>query len=675
MTSTIAKSNEARPHVRHPVLFEEFFDLGLDESKSPFLTPSSRKWGHNLSLKTSLFAAGLLFLSLLLSFHPTLMPLSNLALTLVFFIVGVPSLIEAIEHVINLEINIDVLMTLAAFSSIPIGGGLEGALLLVLFSISHSMEHAVTDKAKSAISSLTKLTPTTASVIQEDGSLIERAVKDVAVGTKILIKSGQVVPLDGKILEGTSSLNLVHLTGENLPVTKKPGDEIPSGGRNLEGVLTVEVTHTSADSTLSKIIKLVTQAQEARPKLQQWFSKLSSAYASTIILLSFFFALAMPWILNISYFSVEGSIYRALAFLIAASPCALILAMPIAYLSAISVCARNGILLKGGITLDALSKCKVFAFDKTGTLTTGQLKCKAVECLNSSTPADLFQALSIAYALERGAVHPVAQAIVNYAQELSVPLGEIKAIKSIPGYGIEAKALLDHREIDCSIGHIEFIAEKLSSEREQELIKHAEQIKANGDLVSALLLGDAVYVFHFEDTPRPKVKETMKSLHKSSGMRLLMLTGDHQESAQKIATEMGIDEYYANLRPEDKLAYVTSIAQEKGLAMVGDGVNDAPALARATVGICMGKIGSTAALDAADVVLLQDNIELLDWLVKKAQQTQSVVRQNLIIAVAAIAIASLPALAGWVPLWLAVVMHEGGTVLVGLNALRLLRTN
>lgn len=673
MTSTMAKQNEVQPHTPHPVVFEEFFDLGLDESKSPFLTPSSRNWGKNLSLKASIFAAILLFISFLLSFHLSLLPLSYLALTFVFFIVGVPSLIDAIEHVMNLEINIDVLMTLAAFSSIPIGGGIEGALLLVLFSISHAMEHAVTDKAKSSISSLTKLSPTTASVIQPDGSLIERAVRDVAVGTKILIKSGQVIPLDGTILEGTSSVNLMHLTGENLPVTKKPGDTVPSGGRNLEGVLTVEVTHSSADSTLSRIIKLVTQAQEARPKLQQWFNRLSSTYATTIILLSFLFAVGLPFLIGIPYFSVEGSIYRALAFLIAASPCALIIAMPIAYLSAISVCAKNGILLKGGITLDALSKCKVFAFDKTGTLTTGKLKCKAVESLNSTDPSELFEALSVAYALERGTVHPVAQAIVDYCQELSVSLGTIKTVKSIPGYGIEAVASTASGDVSCAIGHVEFIAQKLPPECAEQLSKYTDQIKKEGDLVSVLLFGEAVYIFHFEDSPRPKAKKTLGDLRKSSGMRLLMLTGDHYESAQKIAKEMGIDEYYANLRPEDKLAYVSQIAQEKGLAMVGDGVNDAPALARATVGICMGKIGSTAALDAADIVLLQDNIELLDWLTKKAHQTQKIVRQNLTIAIAAIFIASLPALAGWVPLWLAVVLHEGGTVLVGLNALRLLK--
>jgi len=355
-------------------------------------------------------------------------------------IVGIPSLIDSIEDIISLEINIDVLMTLAAFSSVLIGSGMEGALLLVLFSISHAMEHAVSSKAKSAINTLTKLTPTVAFVVKDDGSLIERSVKDIAKGTKILIKADQVIPLDGKVIEGTSSVNLVHLTGENLPITKKEGDTVPSGGRNLEGSLTIEVTHTCADSTLSKIIQLVTQAQEARPRLQRWFDKLSRAYAISIILLATTFALTMPLFLNIPYLTLEGSIYRALAFLIAASPCALIIAIPIAYLSAISICARNGILIKGGITLDALASCKVFAFDKTGTLTTGVLKCQAIETLTDVSQEKIDQALSIAYALERNAIHPVAQAIVSYAEERGALLTKLEGFKSIPGYGLEAVA-------------------------------------------------------------------------------------------------------------------------------------------------------------------------------------------------------------------------------------------
>lgn len=673
MTSSFAQHNAPQPHQRHPITFEEFFDLGLEESKSPFLTPSSRKWGQNLTLKTAIFSSILLLSAFILSFYPSAYPISNLLLILVYILVGIPSLIDSIDDLLEMEINIDLLMTLAAFSSALIGSALEGGLLLVLFAVSHAMEHAVTAKAKGAINTLSKLTPTVASVVEEDGTLIERSVKDISVGTKILVKSGQVVPLDGKVLEGTSSVNLVHLTGENLPVTKEPGDEVPSGGRNLEGALTLEVTHTSSNSTLSKIINLVTEAQNARPELQRWFDKVSRTYASSIIMIAFLLALMLPLFINIPYLTLEGSIYRGLAFLIAASPCALIIAIPIAYLSAISICAKNGILLKGGVTLDALAQCKVFAFDKTGTLTTGILKLQSIEPITDNPTHDTDFVLSVAYALERNAVHPVANAITDYAKAHKTPLAKLTSFVAIPGHGLEATLLHHGKEEECSIGHVAFITNKLEENKAKKLKELTESVKKEGDLVAVLLIGKECFLFRFEDTPRSHIRRTLSYLKEKMGMYLLMLTGDHEESAKKIAHEMQINEYYANLRPEDKLRHVGAIAQEKGLAMVGDGINDAPALARATVGICMGQVGSAPAVDAADIILLQDNIEQLGWLVKKAHQTQKIVRENLAIATAAILFASIPAASGLVPLWLAVILHEGGTVIVGLNALRLIR--
>jgi len=668
-------TNSAPAKQKSPLVIEEFFELGLEDTASPFLTPESRGWGINLTLKASLLAACLLVISFILSFNSSTLPLSYLLLAAVYFLAGIPSLIESLEDLANLQVNIDVLMTLAAFSSVFIGSGLEGGLLLVLFSLSGSMEETVTAQAKNAISSLHKLSPTKASVVEKDGTLMERSINEIQVANVILIKSGQVVPLDGVVIEGISSVNLVHLTGENFPIRKKEGDVVPAGARNLEGALTVRVTHTSSDSSLARIIQLVTQAQEARPKLQRWFDRFSQVYALTIIILAAFFSLSLPFILGLPFLGVEGSVYRALAFLIAASPCALIIALPMAYLSALSACARRGILLKGGIILDALAKCKTIAFDKTGTLTTGDLSCQSLEGLEGMDPLsadEAREALSIAYALEKNAVHPIAKAILAYAQKaetIPIPLLEFKAI---PGYGLEALAVIADGPQKVYIGHADYIFPKLSESVQKALLERAEKIKAAGELLAVLLAGTKIYLFRFRDTPRPEIKEALEALRKRH-IKLVMLTGDHAQSAQSIAREMGITDFYANLRPEDKLAHISKIAQTEGLAMVGDGINDAPALARATVGICMGKVGSTAALDAADIILLQDNLEFLDWLIGKACQTQAIVQQNLILALGAILLASLPALAGIVPLWLAVVMHEGGTVLVGLNALRLLR--
>ncbi|MFI5343925.1 MAG: heavy metal translocating P-type ATPase [Chlamydiales bacterium] len=661
------------PHVK-PAIFEEFFGLGQEETASPFLIPSSRKWAANLTLKASFLAAILLMISFILSFSPSTMALSSMALVSVYFFAGIPSLIESIEDLVDFEINIDVLMTLAAFSSVLIGSSMEGALLLVLFAISGSIEDLVTSKAKGSLNQLHKLSPTKATVIGANGHLIERSIKDISIDTIILVRAGEIVPLDGKVIDGISSVNLVHLTGESLPIMKKIDDEIPAGARNLDGTLTISVTHTSADSTLTRIIQLVTQAQEARPRLQRWFDRFSRTYALSIISLSAFFALSFPLIFSIPFLGFEGSIYRAVAFLIAASPCALILALPIAYLSAISACARKGILLKGGVILDALAQCSAIAFDKTGTLTTGELSCTGIKEI--APPDQVWEEneiLAAAYALEKNAVHPIAKAVNKLASDKNIASSPLREFKSVPGYGLQAKISIKGQEFPVFMGHPDYIKTQLPNSQQQQLNQELEELHQEGKLRAVLLIGTRLFIFTFQDTLRPHLKETMKRLKSAKFWKLLMLTGDHENSARRIADQLGLDEYYANLRPEDKLEHVSQLAQKRGLVMVGDGINDAPALARSTVGICMGKVGSGTAVDAADVVLLHDNLEYIDWLMHKARQTQAIVRENLSIAVCAIIIASFPALAGLVPLWLAVVMHEGGTVLVGLNALRLLR--
>lgn len=643
-------------------LFDEFFESGMEESISPFLTPDSRRWGKNLPLKSSITSAFLLFFAYVFSFIHGGEAASSLCLLLTYFLAGIPALISSIEDITSLEINIDVLMTLAAFLAILIGSGREGALLLVLFSLSGAMEVAVRTKAKSAISSLRTLSPGQAFVVHEDGSLSERSVKDISVKTKIHVKAGQIVPLDGIVVEGASSVNLVHLTGENMPLTRTLGDSVAAGARNLEGALTLEVTHTSSDSTLARIIELITQAQEAKPKLQRWLDRFSNRYAISIISLALIFALFLPLFFSIPYVGKEGSIYRALAFLIAASPCALIIAIPIAYLSAISVCAKKGILLKGGVILDALAQCDTIAMDKTGTITTGELKCVEIETYGFDTQT----ILSLAYAMERSAVHPIAHAILRHVEGTAIQPAPITDFRAVAGYGLEASL----EGMRAYIGNSEWILPKLPDSSKERVMTDLKAIKEAGELVTILLYGEHVALFRFRDQLRPHITETFKDLRENLNLRLLMLTGDHEESARAIAEEAGLDEYHAELKPEDKLE---RISEEDNLAMVGDGINDAPALARASVGISMGKVGSTTAVDASDIVLLQDNIELLEWLIQKSRQVVKIVRQNISIALCAILFATMPALLGWIPLWLAVVLHEGGTVLVGLNALRLLK--
>ncbi len=623
--------------MKTPYLFDEFFSSGKEESISPFLTKTSRKWGKNLHLKSAYLAAACLALAFGFSFtHPAI---SYIFLSFVYFLSGVPAIIASLEDLKNLEINIDVLMTLAAFLALAIDSGLEGALLLVLFELSHGMEESVSQKARSALHNLNHIAPKFAHVIDPDGIPFEKSVKEIQVKEKILVKHGEIVPLDGIVVDGTSSVNLVHLTGENVPVFKTVGDSIAAGAKNLEAALVIEVNRTSSDSTLARIIQLITEAQSAKPKLQRWLDQFGQHYATTIIALTFIFAIGLPFLINLSYFGHEGSVYRALAFLIAASPCALIIATPTAYLSAISASASKGILLKGGITLDALASCSIIAFDKTGTLTTGELECVFTNC------ADL--ELSIAYGLERHVTHPIGVAICKLAEKKGLKPTLVNDFKVIPGLGVEGT--IDGQRV--AIGKPNWLGQEME-----------------GGVLAAMLFQGKIFLFRFTDQMREEVPHLVKTLP----LRSVMLTGDHHQNAKVVADALGIEEFYADLKPEDKLNKVAELSEAGGLAMVGDGINDAPALARATVGISMGRIGSATAVDASDVVLLNDDLHLLGWLFKKSKSTRKVVKQNLTLALGVIVIATTPALFGLIPLWMAVILHEGGTVLVGLNSLRLL---
>lgn len=646
--------------MKRPYVFDEFFASNLEESVSPFITASSRRWGKNLPLKSAFSAAILLMLSFSLSFINV--SASYLFLSLVYFLVGIPALIAAIDDLKNLEINIDVLMTIAAFLAILIDSSLEGALLLVLFSLSHAIEDSVSKKTRSAIHNLNQLSPKLATLIDKDGNLFEKSVREIQIGDVVIVKNGEIIPLDGKIVKGSSSLNLVHLTGESLPILKTVGDIVPAGGRNLESSLWIEVTRVCNDSTLAKIIQLITAAEEAKPRLQTFFDRFGKHYATAIISLTILFSLILPWLLSISYFGNEGSIYRSLAFLIAASPCALIIATPTAYLSAISACAKKGVLLKGGVTLDALAACSTIALDKTGTLTTGELSCVHFE------PFSL-EALSVAYGLEQHVVHPIATAILRFANENKVAAAEITSFKTTPGSGLEGSA----NGIFAMMGLPEYLASKLPEEKQKEVLEWAEKSKLDGQILAVLWYKEELFYFQFSDRLREAAPQAIFKIKQTHKLRPIILTGDHFTSAKKIGGLAGIDEIYANLRPEDKLDKVDELSKKGGLAMVGDGINDAPALARATVGISMGKIGSATAVDASDVVLMNDDLHLLPWLFSKAYQTKKIVRQNLSLALAVICLASVPSLIGLVPLWIAVLLHEGGTLLVGCNSLRLLR--
>lgn len=640
-----------------PYAFDEFFASGQEDALSPFIMKSPVFLHARLTLKRSLIALASLSIALILrNIDPAT---SAIFLVFTYFLAGTPALIDTVHDVLKFEINIDVLMTLAALLSIVIGSALEGGLLLVLFAISGALEEMVESKTKAAITHLHDLTPKIASLIQEDGTVHTRSIRDIRLGDYLLVRVGDIVPLDGIIVDGATSVNMAHLTGESLPIHKTANDHVTAGSVNLEGALKIKVTSTFANSTLTKMTEMIMAAGKNRPQLQRFIDRFGTLYAKIIISLFALFALGLPWLFGLSYFGPEGSIYRALAFLIAASPCALVIATPTAYLSAISSLARKGILLKGGSILDAVATCQATAFDKTGTLTEGELTLTEMTYLQGDQIPES-TILAIALALSHQAMHPIGRAIEKKAKALNIsPVNLIQA-QVHPGRGITGSLTSGAL---CALGNQELI----------ESLQKDLPFVHNPGTSTFLLLGDQLIQFSFQDSLKPHLLKALANLKKQGVKKMAILSGDQKSVIAQVAQAVGIEDARGELSPQDKLAAVTTLSSQYGLMMVGDGINDAPALARATVGISMGQMGSSTAVSASHVVLVHDDLLQLALLKKKAHQTRRIVKQNVILALLVILLATTPALLGEIPLWLAVILHEGGTVLVGINSLRLLR--
>ncbi len=656
-------------------LFERLLSAVNRTKDSPYnslLTSPARRWERNLPLKASLAAGGSLFLAYLLSFFPSYLPFHYLFLGCTFFLTGVPALIHALETIAKMRIGINVLMTLAAFGSLFIGEGLEGGLLLVLFAFSEALEEMIKGKAKETIRSLKHLAPEKAYVIQPDGSTLLTALNRVPLGSTLLIKPGELVPLDGEVMEGTALASFAHLTGEKKPVSLQPGSTVPSGSKIQEGELRLRVTKLHNKSTLSRIVSLVSQAQQSKPKLQSWLEKWKPRYALTIILLSLITAISFPFIFSMTFLGDEGSIVRALTFLVAASPCALIIGPPIVYLSALSRAASRGILLKGSSPLEALAACSTIVFDKTGTLTTGEFICHPLEPICEQQKASLKQAYAVAYTLENGNHHPLSKAIIERSKAEGAQGICLENFRKVPGFGI--KAFYPDLSCEVFLGNYRFIEDHLSKASREDLQKKAQKAKERGYVLSFLLIGESLFLFSFEDSIRKNAKAVLQSMQQRHSVRPVLLTGDHQENAKQVAEQVGIQEFYSELTPEDKLTKVKEYGKHSPVAMVGDGLNDAPALAWSHVGIAMGKIGTLTAIEASDIILLKDSLSHLGELFTLSYKAKKTLTQNVAFAFAIIIFAGLLGLLGWIPLWLAVLLHEGGTVLVGLNGLRLLRS-
>ncbi|XP_012704339.1 probable cadmium/zinc-transporting ATPase HMA1, chloroplastic [Setaria italica] len=577
-----------------------------------------------------------------------------------FPLVGVSAALDALVNIADGRINIHVLMALAAFASIFMGNALEGGLLLAMFNLAHIAEEYFTSKSMFDVRELKENHPEFALLLETSGeesvqfsnlSYTKVPVHDLEVDSHILVRTGESVPVDGEVYQGSSTVTIEHLTGETKPLERTVGDAIPGGARNLEGRMIVKVTKSWVDSTLNRIVQLTEEGQLNKPKLQRWLDEFGEYYSRVVVALSLAVALLGPLLFKWPFFGnsvCRGSIYRGLGLMVAASPCALAVA-PLAYATAISSLASKGILLKGGHVLDALSACQSIAFDKTGTLTTGKLTCKAIEPIHGHL----------------GSLHD-HRAVLDHSVGKELPAVAVESFECLPGRGVAAtlsgvKARNNENELsEASIGSVDYIS-LYRSNGESEQIKQAVKISAYGPefVQAALSVDKKVTLFHFEDEPRPGVCEVIYTLREKAKLRIMMLTGDHESSAQRVAKAVGIDEVHSSLKPEDKLNKVKAVSRERGggLIMVGDGINDAPALAAATVGMVLAQRTSATAVAVADVLLLQDNICGVPFCIAKARQTASLVKQSVALALTCIVFAALPSVLGFLPLWLTVLLH------------------
>lgn len=562
------------------------------------------------------------------------------------------------------RLDTDGLMIVAAIGAAILGEFAEGALLLFLFSLGHALEERALDRARRAVRALADLAPKTA-LVQRDGKEQELPVESLQLNDVVIVRPGVRIPVDGIILDGNSGIDQSSVTGESLPVDKTIGDQVFASTVNGEGALEVKVTRLAKDSTLARVMKMVEEAQAQKSPTQQTVEKFERVFVPTVLILTALVIVIPP----LFGFPFRDSFLRAMTLLVAASPCALALGTPAAILAGVAQAARNGVLVKGGAHLENLGLLKAIAFDKTGTLTHGQPEVTDVVAIQSSTwkEADL---LSIAAGAESRSAHPLAQAVVRSAQTQGLPVSAMDDVESLTGRGLRA----------VSNGKTIWIGnQKLMNEAgvtlSAESIARAESLQGQGKTlmwiaVDKMLAG----LIALADTLRREAAPTMNALKKSGVAHTIMLTGDNARSASAIAKEIGLTEFRADLMPEDKLTIIRDLVKQYGqVAMIGDGVNDAPALANATVGIAMGGAGTDVALETADVALMGDDLSKLPFAVGLGRATRAIIIQNLFISLGVIALLIITSITGIISIGIAVVFHEGSTLVVVANALRLLR--
>lgn len=565
------------------------------------------------------------------------------------------------------DLDVNLLMIAAAMGAASIGYWNEGAMLIFIFALSGALESYTMERSRKDISSLMELQPETALRI-EKGEMVTVSINLLEIGDLILVKPGELIPADGKIYRGSSAVNQASITGESVPVDKTVGDEVFTGTLNGEGVLYIEVTQSAESTLFAKIIRLVEEAESEVPASQRFIKRFESIYARVVVIATLaLIALATP----VLGWDWDTTFYKAMVFLVVASPCALVSSIMPAMLSAISNRARKGVLFKGGAHIENMARTSVVAFDKTGTLTLG---APVVTDFIAGEGWDRHELLGISASIERMSKHPLAMAIVDSAEKEGALLVQAENGQSITGWGMQA----DIEGITWKIGKSDILdlpAEAQPQENRQYWLSVRNKLESEGKTVSVILKGDHIVgMIALQDAVRPQAALAVKRLQQL-GIKVAMLTGDRKATAEVIAKQSGVDIVFSDLLPEDKVSHIKELRAQYGhVVMVGDGVNDAPALATATVGIGMGVSGSGTALEVADAVLMNDNIDEIAGTIKLARRVQRIVKQNMIFAIAVILTLIAANFLQGVALPLGVIGHEGSTILVILNGLRLLRS-
>lgn len=570
---------------------------------------------------------------------------------------------RAYYAVVNRRADMNLLMTVAVMGAILLGQWFEAASVAFLFSLALLLESWSVGRARNAIRALVTITPQTARVrCPRDGCEEEKPVGEVSTGAEVLVRPGERIPLDGVVTSGSTSVNQAPITGESMPVSKGPGETVFAGSINNEGAIAFRVTRAAGDTTLARTIRMVEEAQSRRARSEQWVETFARYYTPAMMALALAIAL-LPPLFNGAW---QRWFYEALVVLVIACPCALVIATPVSIVAGLATAARAGVLIKGGVFLEQAALISAVAIDKTGTLTKGTPEVQRIVPVNGFSER---QVLACAAALESNSDHPVAHAIAARARSEGVDLLRVESVKALPGRGIEGRLAGDlcwagsHRmlhEVNADECSFHGIAEALEDEGHSVVV-----IGLDKQPIGFIGLADAL---------RENARDGVRALKQAGVAHVRMLTGDNEGTARAIAKAAEVDSFAAELLPDDKVKAVEELAARYGaVAMIGDGVNDAPAMAAAHLGIAMGAVGSDAAIETADIALMSDDVTRVPWLITHARRTRTIIRQNIVFALGVKVVFLALALAGLATLWMAIAADMGASLVVIFNSLRLLR--